>query len=108
MFTGGTDAVVAPHGAIQWQGETQILFDWKRPSDSEFVERNVTQAQLELMGALYNSRHPALIVVTDEVNFVILQPWGCAVQYDHAFPGTDDCINVDDAMRLIAHHLLHI
>lgn len=108
MFTGGTDAVVAPHGAIQWQSETQILFDWKRHSDSEFVERNVTQAQLVLMGALYNSRHPALVVVTDEVNFVILQPWGCAVQYDHTFPGTDDCIHVDDAMRLIAHHLLHI
>lgn len=24
------------------------------------------------------------------------------------FSGTDDCVHVDDAMRRIAHHLLHI
>ena len=108
MFNGGTDAAVIPHGAIPWQGQTRILFDWKRPSDLQSVESVVTQAQLELMGALYNSRHPALVVFTDGVNFVILQPWGCAIQYWHTFSGTDDCISADDAMRLIAHHLLHI
>ncbi|KAL3144579.1 hypothetical protein ABBQ32_004303 [Trebouxia sp. C0010 RCD-2024] len=108
LFTGGTDAVVIPHGAIPWQGQTRILFDWKRPPDLQSVESVVTQAQLELMGALYNSRHPALVVFTDGVNFVILQPWGCAIQYYHTFSGTDDCIHVDDAMRLISHHLLHI
>ena len=108
MFNGSTDAAVIPHGAIPWQGQTRILFDWKRPSDVQSVESVVTQAQLELMGALYNSRHPALVVFTDGVNFVILQPWGCAIQYYHTFSGKDDCIPVDDAMRLIAHHLLYI
>ena len=108
MFNGGTDAVVIPHGAIPWQGQTRVLFDWKKPLDLQSVESVVTQAQLELMGALHNSRHPALVVFTDGVNFVILQPWGCAIQYYHTFSGTDDCIHVDDAMRLIAHHLLHI
>ncbi len=72
------------------------------------MESVVTQAQLELMGALYNSRHPALVVFSDGVNFVILQPWGFAIQYYHTFSGTDDCIHADDAMRLISHHLLHI
>ena len=108
MFKGGTDAVVIPHGAIPWQGQTRVLFDWKRPSELQSVESVVTQAQLELLGALFNSRHPALVVFTDGVKFVILQPWGCAVQYWHTFPNTDDCISVDNAIRLIAHHLLHI
>ncbi len=31
MFNGGTDAAIIPHGAIPWQGQTRILFDWKRP-----------------------------------------------------------------------------
>ena len=74
MFNGGTDAAVIPHGAIPWQGQTRVLFDWKRPSDLQSVENVATQAQLELMGALFNSRHPALVVFTDRVNFVILQP----------------------------------
>ena len=108
MFNGGTDAAVIPHGAIPWQGQTRVLFDWKRPSDLQSVENVATQAQLELMGALFNSRHPALVVFTDGVNFVILQPWGCAIQYWHTFSDTDGCISVDDAVRLIAHHLLHI
>ena len=105
MFNGGTDAAIIPHGAIPWQGQTRILFDWKSPLDLQSVESVVTQAQLELMGALHNSQHPALVVFTDGVNFVILQPWGHAIQYYHTFFGTDDCISVNDAMRLIAHHL---
>lgn len=108
MFNGGTDAAIIPHGAIPWQGQTRILFDWKRPSDLQSVETVVTQAQLELMGALHNSHHPALVVFTDGINFVILQPWGHAIQYYHTFFGIDDCISVNDAMRFIAHHLLHI
>ncbi len=32
---------------------------------------------------------------------------GYAMQYCHTFSGIDDCIHFDDAMRLIAHHLLH-
>jgi hypothetical protein len=80
LLTGGTDAFVIPHGAIPWQGQTRILFDWKRPSDLQSVESVVTQAQLELMGALYNSRHPALVVFTNGVNIVILQPWGSLAQ----------------------------
>ena len=72
------------------------------------MENVATQAQLELMGALFNSRHPALVVFTDGVDVVILQPWGCAIQYWHTFSDTDGCISVDDAARLIAHHVVHI
>ena len=60
------------------------------------------------MGALFNSRHPEVVVVTDGVNSFILQPWGCAIQYWHTFSDTDGCISSDDAIRLIAHHLVHI
>jgi len=72
------------------------------------VEGVVTQAQLELMGALYNSNHPALVVFTDGINFVVLQPWGCGIQYWHTFSGQPGYVPADDAMRLIAHHLLNI
>ena len=58
--------------------------------------------------AWFYSQHPALVVFTDGVNFVILQPWGHAIQYYHTFYGTGDCVSVLDAMRFIAHHLLHI
>lgn len=89
MLHGGIDAVVIPHGVIPWQGQTRIIFDWKRPSDLQSVVNVVTQAQLELMGALHNSGHPALVVFTDGVKFVILQPWGHAIQYYHTFLGRD-------------------
>ena len=61
------------------------------------------QAQLELIGASHNSRHPALEVFTDVANFVILQPWGHAIQHYHS----NDCISGNDAMRFTAHHFIH-
>ena len=108
MFNGGTDAVVIPLGSIPLQGQTRVLFEWRRPSDLQSVESVVTQAQLELMGALYTSRHPALLVVTDGVHFVVLQPWGETIQYFHTFSEIGGSILADDAMRFIAYHLLKI
>ncbi|KAL3140466.1 hypothetical protein ABBQ38_004725 [Trebouxia sp. C0009 RCD-2024] len=108
MFNGGTDAAVIPRGPIPWQGQTRILFDWKRRSELQSVESVATQAQLELLGALFNSRHPTLVVLTDGVNFVILQPWGCTIRYWQTFSDVVDRISADDAVRLVAHHLLHI
>lgn len=31
MFSDGMDAVVVPYGALVWQLQTRVLFDWKRP-----------------------------------------------------------------------------
>lgn len=108
LFNGSTDAAVIPHGAIPWQGQTRVLFDWERLSQLQSVKQVATQAQLVLMGALCKSRHPALVVFTDGVNLVILQPWGHAIRYWQTFPDVLDRISVDDAVRLVAHHLLHI
>ena len=69
----------------------------------------MTQAQLELMGALYTytSSHPVL-VVTDGDDFVVLQPWGETIQYYHASPEIGASVLAANAMRLIAYHLLEI
>ena len=108
MFSGGTDAAVIPSGVVPWQAQTRVLFDWRRPSELQSVESVATQAKLELLGALCNSRHPALVVVTDGVNLVILQPFGRAIRYWQTFADTVNPVSVDDAVRLIVHHLLHI
>ena len=110
FFTGGTDAVVVPYGAIVWQLQTRVLFRWKRPAELHSVESVLVDAQLELIGSLFNSNHPALVVFTDGMNFVLLQPWGRGIRYWHTFvnklePGR---IVADDAVRLVAHHLLNI
>ena len=44
MFSGRTDDAVIPHGAILWQGQTRVLFDWKMPSELRSVEEVATQA----------------------------------------------------------------
>ena len=108
LFSGGTDAVVVPYGAIVWQLQTRVLFDWKRPADLQSVESVLVQAQLELIGSLFNSNHPALVVFTDGINFVLLQPWGRGIRFWHTFVKKPGHIAADDAMRLIAHHLLNI
>ena len=107
LFSGGTDAVVVPYGAIVWQLQTRVLFDWKRPADLQSVESVLVQAQLELIGSLFNSNHPALVVFTDGINFVLLQPWGRGIRFWHTFEGKPGHVVADDAMRLIAHHLLN-
>lgn len=108
IFNGSTDAVVVPYGAIPWQNQTRVIFDWKRPSDLQSVGSVITQAKLELMGALYNSNHPALVVFTDGINFVVLQPWGRGIHYWHTFSHEAGSVPADDVIRLIAHHLLNI
>ena len=60
------------------------------------------------MGSLFNSNHPALVVFTDGVNFVLLQPWGRGIKYWHTFSNKPGYISADNAMRLIAYHLLNI
>ena len=81
MFKGGPDAVVIPSLAEP----DQDYIDWKRPSDLQSVEGVVLQPQLELVGAPYNSNHPALVVFTDGIGFVVLQPWGRGIQCWHNF-----------------------
>ena len=108
VFSGGTDAVVVPYGALVWQLQTRVLFDWKRPAELESVDSVLVQAQLELIGSLYNSNHPALVVFTDGINFVLLQPWGRGIRFWHTFVNKPGYIVADDAMRLIAHHLLNV
>ena len=108
MFSGGTDAVVIPYGAMVWQLQTRVLFDWKRPSEPQSADSVLVQAQLELLGSLFNSHHPALVVFTDGISFVLLQPWGCGIKCWHTFVDRPGYITPDDAMRLIAHHLINI
>ncbi|KAL0027659.1 hypothetical protein WJX79_006244 [Trebouxia sp. C0005] len=108
IFSGGTDAVIVPYGAIVWQLQTRVLFHWKRPAELQSVESVLVQAQLELIGSLFNSNHPALVVFTDGINFVLLQPWGRGINFWHTFVNKPGHIVADDAMRLIAHHLLNI
>ena len=108
MFNGGTDAVVVPYGALVWQLQTRVLFDWKRAAELESVDSVLVQAQLELIGSLYNSNHPALVVFTDGISFVLLQPWGRGIRFWHPFVNKPGYIVADDAMRLIAHHLLNV
>ncbi len=108
MFSGGTDAVVVPYGALVWQLQTRVLFDWKRPSELRSVESVLVQAQLELLGSLFNSHHPALVVFTDGISFVLLQPWGRGIKYWHTFVDKPGYITANDALRLIAHHLVNI
>lgn len=91
-----------------WQLQTRVLFDWKRPAELQSVESVLVQAQLELIGALFNSNHPALVVFTDGINFVLLQPWGRGIRFWQTFEGKPGHVEADDAMRLIAHHLLNI
>ena len=68
MFNDGTDAAIIPHGAIPWQGQTQVLFDWKRPADLQSLKSVMTQAQLELIGSLHTSRHPAIVFSLMQLN----------------------------------------
>lgn len=108
MFTGGTDAVVIPCGALMWELQTRVLFVWKMPHELRSVDCILVQAQLILMGSLFTSNHPALVVVTDGITFVLLQPWGRGVKYWHTFSDKPGYVIADNAMRLIAHHLLNI
>ena len=104
MFSGGMDAVVVPYGALVWQ----LQSDWKRPSELQSVVSIFVQAQLALTGSLFKSHHPALLVITDGIRFVLLQPWGHGIRCWHTFGDKPGYITADDAMRLIAHYLLNI
>ena len=83
VFKCGTDV---PHGTLPWQTQPRLMFNSKRPSELQSVEGVVLQAQLRLIGFLYESNPPVLIVFTGGISFVVLQPWGRGIQYWHMFP----------------------
>ena len=106
QFKGGADAVVVPYGELQWQLQTRVLVDWKIPTSLTSVSSGDEQRQLELLGALHHSNHPAVVVSTDGLNFVIFQPYSATIRYFQTLDGQQPgYITVHDAMRFIAHHL---
>eukprot|EP00611_Tribonema_gayanum_P007437 TRINITY_DN167_c0_g3_i7.p1 TRINITY_DN167_c0_g3~~TRINITY_DN167_c0_g3_i7.p1 ORF type:complete len:263 (-),score=23.84 TRINITY_DN167_c0_g3_i7:429-1217(-) len=109
-FGGGTDAVVCPYGVISWQMQLRVVIDWKTPK-ALTLEGVDVQAKLELLGGLSKSNHPALVVFTDCVNFIIYQPSQPALRMFHTLQSSgcpDGLISVDDAVRFIAHYLVSV
>ena len=82
LFSGllGTDAVVVPYGELFWQLQLRMVIDWKTPDSLQSVHGVQLQQMLQLMGGLFNSHDPAVVVFTDLVNFVIYQPYAYAVR----------------------------
>ncbi|KAK9901204.1 hypothetical protein WJX75_000120 [Coccomyxa subellipsoidea] len=109
QFNGGADAVIVPYGELQWQLQTRAIIGWKTPTSLITVTSGEQQRTLELLGTLHHSNHPALVVSTDGVNFVIFQPFGDAVRY---FQSLDDrqpgYITPHDAMRFLARQLVTV
>ncbi|KAG5181944.1 hypothetical protein JKP88DRAFT_199638 [Tribonema minus] len=106
QFAGGTDAVVYPYNVISWHMQLRVVINWKTPK-ALTVDLVDVQAKLELLCALSKSNHPALVVFTDDVNFIIYQPFKSALRMFHTLQsGPDDGrISVDEAVRFIAHYL---
>ena len=106
QFSGGADAVIVPYGELEWQ-QTRAIIDWKTPTSLTSVSSGDQQRKLELLGTLHHSNHPALVVSTDGVNFVIPQPYAAAVRY---FKSVDDqqpgYITPHDAMQFLARRLV--
>lgn len=111
VFEGGCDAVVVPWGELRWQKQLRVVFDWKRPQDLvvEKVLSGTQQAQLEMLGALAHSHHPALVVFTDCCNFIGLQPFNEGFRYLQTLHASDPgYFSPDDAFRLVVHHLTEV
>ncbi len=109
-FNGGPDAVVTPFGSRMWSAQVCEVIKWKSLkslTDSYSME---DQMRLELMGALYNSNRPTMVICTDLVNFLIYVAVGREIQYYHTFGGPEDAghISTSNAMRLIAHFLSEV
>lgn len=103
---GGTDAVIVPYGELNWELQLRMVVDWKTPKSFKDLQRMDLQQKLELMGSLYHSNHPSLVVFTDLINFAIYQPYANAIQYLHTFAApASGQIAVADAMRFIARQL---
>ena len=109
QFNGGADAVIVPYGELQWQLQTRAIIDWMTPTSLITVTSGEQPRTLELLGTLHHSNHPALVVSTDGINFVIFQPFGDAVRY---FQSLDDrqpgYITPHDAMRFLARQLVTV
>jgi hypothetical protein len=115
VFNGGTDAVIVPSGQkIWWSRQLRVMFDWKTPQELQALAyiRTTKQGPLELVGGLANSEHPALVVFTDGINFVILQPYNISIRYLHTLSPTTQSVLPEDgftdsntAFRFIVHHL---
>lgn len=101
-----TDAVLVPYGELSWELQLHVVIDWKKPDSLQSLQGGKLQQTLELMGALFHSNHPALMVFTDLINFAIYQPYTNAVQYSHTFASpASGRVSASDAMRLIANQL---
>ena len=108
-FNGGTDAVITPFGEQSWELQVRAVIDWKTPRSLTAYNTTDIQQKLELIGALHHSNHPAIVIFTDLVNFVIYQPHGKAIRYFHTFQNhAAGSITSSDAMRLVAHHLTRV
>jgi hypothetical protein len=115
VFNGGTDAVIVPSGQkIWWNRQLRVIIDWKTPQELQALAyiRTTKQGILELVGGLANSEHPALVVFTDGINFVILQPYNISIRYLHTLsPSTQSVLpeegftDINTAFRFIVHHL---
>ena len=71
VFHGGTDSVIVPYGELSWELQLRVVVDWKTPKSFKDLDRMDLQQKLKLMGSLYHSNHPSLVVFTDLTNFVI-------------------------------------
>ena len=76
QFVGGADAAVVPYGDLSWPQQIRILFSWTHPDELQDMETVLQQAQLQLMGCLLHSNHPAMLVCTDGTNFVCCSALG--------------------------------
>ena len=109
VFRGGTDAVIVPYGELSWELQLRVVVDWKTPKAFNNLRGMDLQQKLELLGSLYHSNHPSLVVFTDLTNFAIYQPHSNAIQYLHTFTApASGRIATSDAMRFIARQLMMI
>ena len=107
VFHGGTDAVIVPYGELNWELQLRMVVDWKTPESFKNLQKMDLQQKLELMGSLYHSNHPCIVVFTDLMNFAIYQPYADAIHghlHTFAAPASGQ-IAVANAMRFIARQL---
>lgn len=112
VFEGGSDAVVVTWGELLWPKQLRMVFEWKRPQELRMdrcLSGGTFQAQLQMLGALAHSHHPALVVVTDGRDFIVLQPYGAGLQYLQTLQSEQPgYLGPGAAFRFLTHHLLEV
>lgn len=76
-FVGGVDAAMVPCGDVLWPELIRMLFSWQHPGELQNMETVLHKVQLQLVGCLLQSNHPAMymLVCTDGTNFVLFCSW---------------------------------